>query len=102
MTEPITASRERIEEEFEKLEALDRYNLRFNGYLEKFLLQHEAVVREEVARKIEKLEPEDPEAYGWHVHFGEERCCPGDDIGEGYIRGLKDAVRAIRTTQPTI
>lgn len=93
---PITASRERIQEQFEKLEALDRYNLRFNGYLEKFLLQHEAVVREEMARKLKKMLHPKPRCYCREFSMGDHECVYTSN------NAVNDCISAVRTTQPTI
>lgn len=113
MTNPITASRERIVSDFDNTAmfsfpaniqpgSVTGYVEGTNGepqvyrgkpenvqdYLRSALLQHEATVKEEMARIVEGIkQPDDPHSPYWQL---------------GFERAKKTAAQAIRTTQPTI
>lgn len=50
--------------------------------------------RKEDIAAIEELSDEDAEFKGWELAF--EGCCPGDDLGAAYMKGVEDAVKAIK------
>lgn len=55
-------------------------DINIKSFINSLLSHHQSSLVEEVEKKV----PEATESDGWDIVMAKNRCCPGDDVAEGY------------------